>query len=209
MKEWELHWLNGGRETQVAGLHAMPVWPHHAHVNSRRSTGCVMSLFTTRGQWTESRTMLSKQCFPLCEGRPNERECVCLCALAYVYMRVKARERLSGDVREWRCANEHAKCARSSSLWGIFSIVFQHLAQSLFSILSKLRVSHVFPNHVPHYGVTQMKYSDERSAHTQKQSVASPIMVHLHGAWIPQAINHLLLPHLKYSFHFNQKAPHT
>lgn len=75
----------------------MPVCPHHAHVNSRRSTGCVMSLFTTRGQWTQSSAMLSKQTFLPWEQR-QQMLCVCmctrirvsvgcLCALAHVYVK--------------------------------------------------------------------------------------------------------------------------
>lgn len=66
----QIHWQSGGLGDPGCWTSCMPVCLHHAHVNSRRSTGCVMSLFTTRGQWTESSRMLSKQCFPLCEGRP-------------------------------------------------------------------------------------------------------------------------------------------
>lgn len=42
--------LLGGGETQVAGLHARLSAPIRLTQNSGRSTGCVMSLFTTRGQ---------------------------------------------------------------------------------------------------------------------------------------------------------------
>lgn len=118
----------------------MPVCPHHAHVNSGRSTGCVMSLFTTRGQWIQSSTMLSKQTFPPCEGGPQVlcvRVCVCLCAcasvsvtclcaLAHVYVKWGGGV-INRSARQWRWANEQANanfcvCLKpTTSLRGIFS----------------------------------------------------------------------------------------
>lgn len=110
----QLQWLSGGQGDPGCLTLCMPVFPHQAHVNSNRFTGCVMSLFTTRGQWTESRTKLYKLFSPV-QGKTWSicvcvHFCVCvwerdrLCALAWVCMRNRGWE----CEREWRWANEQA-----------------------------------------------------------------------------------------------------
>lgn len=128
----------------------MPVCPHHAHVNSGRSTGCVMSLFTTRGQWIQSSTMLSKETFP--RAREDHKCCVSVCVSVCMRQRVRDMSLcispclceagwggvINRSARQWRWANEQAKanfrvCLKpTTSLRGIFSVVFRHLQRGLF-----------------------------------------------------------------------------
>lgn len=148
MPQWDesaLTVTEWGAENTGCWTSCMPVYPHHAHVNSRRFTGCVMSLFTTRGQWMESGRMLSKQCFPLCEGKTRSVR-VCVCVLTSLCISPCSGERegegmwervkVSKWARENICVCEHSTCLR-----GIFRIVFLFCFFALFPPNILCRVS--------------------------------------------------------------------
>lgn len=210
----EAHWDPG------CWTSCMPVCPHHAHVNSRRSTGCVMSLFTTRGQCMRSSTMLSKQTFPPREGRPQVL-CVCVCtrprvqgmSLCISPCLCEGGGGINRSAREWRWANEQAKanfcvCMKPTTcLRGIFSIVFQHLQQGLFFIRSNIYSSHAFPNHgYTHYHRgAHVKYSNKHEQYSIRL-IWFLLKVHRHGTWISQVINNFQQPYVKNPFCGNQNA---
>lgn len=176
----------------------MPVCPHHAHVNSRHSTGCVMSLFTTRGQWMRSSAMpngLSPRA-----GKTKNVVCLRVCvhgmSLCISLCLCEAGGGINRSARERRWANEQARanfcvCMKpTTSLRGIFSIIFQHLQLGLFLIRRNTVYvfPHVFPNHIYIH-----LYGDVyRNTQTSTRITAFSwlhLKVHVHGDWISQVIN--------------------
>lgn len=131
----------------------MPVCPHHAHVNSRRSTGCVMSLFTTRGQWIERSAAILSSVFPCAR---EDLKCVSVCVMSLcISLCLLERERgwgLSGGVREWRWANEQARenfvyvsAQRSSEVFLALFFFPPWTSSAVFPVWAKYRSFMHFP----------------------------------------------------------------
>lgn len=176
--EWE-----GGKrgiEIQVAGLHAclsaliMLMWTagapqdvscHYSPpgANEYRAAQCFLNRLFPHAR--EDHKCCASVCVCVRQRVRDMSLCIspCLCEAGGVINR---------SARQWRWANEQAKayfcvCLKpTTSLWGIFSLVFRHLPRGLFLIQSTICSSHALSNNiytVHRHGDAHLMYSSKHA----------------------------------------------
>lgn len=159
--EWEGGWYI---EIQVAGLHAclsaliMLMWT----VGAPQDVSCHYS--PPGANEYRAAQCFQNRLFP--RAREDHKCCVSVCVYVCVRQRVRdmsscispclceAGGVINRSARQWRWANEQAKAnfcvylKPTTSLRGIFSIVFRHVLRGLFLIQSNICSAHALPNYI-------------------------------------------------------------